>query len=98
MLIKAGVDISRLNREIRRALHAAETTCSEWNELFVITSTYEGNHSAGSLHYSNDAFDIASSKLTEKAITDGIKSRLGPSYDVVLELNHVHIEYDPKDC
>ena len=96
MLIKAGVDISRLNRKIRRALHAAETAYSEDSELFIITSTYEGNHSAGSLHYSNDAFDSNRPKNNPTSVVGNIKSRLGPDYDVVLEYNHIHVEYDPK--
>lgn len=96
MLIKAGVDISRLKREIRRALHAAETAYSEDGELFVITSTYEGTHGAGSLHYSNDAFDSNRPEKNPKNVAKDIKSRLGVDYDVVLEFNHIHIEYDPK--
>jgi len=96
MLIKAGVDISRLNREIRRSLHAAETAYSEASELFIVTSTYEGNHGAGSLHYSNDAFDSNRPKQFPGIVAEDIKSRLGPNYDVVLEYDHIHIEYDPK--
>ena len=96
MLIKAGVDISRLNRKIRRALHAAETAYSEDSELFVVTSTYEGNHGAGSLHYSNDAFDSNRPKKNPRHVTGDIETRLGPDYDVVLEHDHIHVEYDPK--
>jgi len=96
MLIKAGVDISRLNREIRRALHAAETAYSEDSELFVITSTYEGTHGAGSLHYSNDAFDSNRPEKNPTSVAKNIRGRLGTHYDVVLEYDHIHIEYDPK--
>jgi len=96
MLIKAGVDISRLNRNIRRALHVAETAYSEDSELFIVTSTYEGTHGAGSLHYSNDAFDSNRPKKNPKGVAKNIKSRLGPDYDVVLEHDHIHVEYDPK--
>ena len=58
MLIKAGVDISRLNREIRRALRIVSDLFLLLGEDIVVTSTYEGNHGAGSLHYANDAFDV----------------------------------------
>jgi len=96
MLIKAGVDISRLKRPIRRILGPVAVIVweSEGQEL-VIVSTYEGNHGEGSLHYCDEAVDIRSwSKADE--VRDEIKGKLGPDYDVVVEGNHIHIEYDPK--
>jgi hypothetical protein len=32
----------------------------------------------------------------ELAIRNQIKELLGPDYDVVIENDHIHIEYDPK--
>lgn len=96
MLIKAGVDISRLNREIRRALPIIKKVIHPYNEELVITSTYDGNHSAGSLHYCNDAVDIRCSSQKCLAEKESLKETLGLHYDVVLESDHIHIEYDPK--
>lgn len=96
MLIKAGVDISRLNREIRRALPVIANTLRELGYEMIITSTYEGNHSEGSLHYANDAVDIRNEKRYPLTLSTRLKSRLGAKYDVVYEVNHIHIEYDPK--
>ena len=96
MLLKAGVDISRLNREIRRALKIAERVYSAYGELFVVTSTYEGTHSAGSLHYANDAFDSNDPKFKREEILGGLVLALGQKFDVVREVDHIHIEYDPK--
>jgi len=96
MLLKAGVDISRLNREIRRALPKIETVYVQYSETFVITSTYEGNHGAGSLHYGNDAVDVGLAEANATKIYNVIKERLKGSFDVVLEGDHIHIEYDPK--
>jgi len=96
MLIKAGVDISRLNREIRRSLPRVEAIYDEYLEDFVITSTFEGNHGAGSLHYSNDAYDVGLPKRNTQEIFNVVKEDLGNSYDVILEGDHIHIEYDPK--
>ena len=96
MLLKAGVDISRLNREIRRSLNHVEKIYSNYRQELVITSTYEGVHSASSLHYSNDAIDcrLPTNNLVE--IVREIKSTLGKDYDVVIEVDHLHIEYDPE--
>ena len=96
MLIKAGVDISRLNREIRRSLPWAEGVYDQFNKRFVITSTFEGNHGAGSLHYSNDAYDTELPVLDGKRIYQGMKDTFPESFDIVLETDHIHVEYDPK--
>ena len=96
MLVKAGVDISRLRPKIRKRLPGiAAIVWSEDSEEMVVTSTYEGSHSEGSLHYANLAIDIRRKDLTAKAYNK-IKHWLGEDYDVVLEADHIHIEYDPK--
>lgn len=96
MLIKAGVDISRLNREIRRALSEVQEVLNKWASELVITSTFEGNHSPGSLHYANDAIDIRKPDVSSELVYDELKVKLGIDYDVVLESDHIHVEYDPK--
>lgn len=96
MLIKAGVDISRLTRQTRRALRLVSDYFFEHGEECVVTSTYEGNHSAGSLHYSNEAFDTRLPASKSETFLHDLKSRLGKNYDVVIETFHIHIEYDPK--
>jgi len=96
MLIKAGVDISRLRPEIRKRLSGiAAIMLSCDNEELVVTSTYEGTHSAGSLHYANLAIDIRRSTSMAYSLKE-IKRHLGDDYDVILEGDHIHIEYDPK--
>ena len=96
MLVKAGVDISRLNREIRRALSTINSIHLLEQYELIITSTCEGNHSAGSLHYANDAVDIRYPKKANKDKTvKKIRKLLGPDYDVVPEKDHRHIEYEP---
>lgn len=96
MLIKAGVDISRLRPEIRKKLTAIEKILRELSGTeLVITSTFEGTHSAGSLHYANLAIDIRRPNRPD-AVRSEIKVTLGNDYDIVLENSHIHIEYDPK--
>jgi len=96
MLIKAGVDISRLNREIRRALAKVDKLIRNFDQELVITSTFEGNHGAGSLHYANDAFDIRSLEHRNAEIAALIPVNLGLDYDVVRKKDHIHIEFDKK--
>ena len=96
MLIKAGVDISRLKREIRRALPKIEKVYKSYGYELIITSTYEGNHGAGSLHYADQAVDTDRPAKFADNIKKDIKEWLEPDYDVVLEGDHLHTEYDPK--
>ena len=97
MLIKAGVDISRLNREIRRAMPKVAHILWKYEKAFIITSTYEGSHGIGSLHYGNDAFDCRGPKVNRSLCITELKGKLGRHYDVVNEADHIHIEWDPKN-
>jgi len=96
MLIKAGVYISRLRPEIRRKQNQiARLVWTIEQEELVVTSTYEGNHSEGSLHYVDLAEDIRRHKKGQE-VRDTIQNKLGMDYDIVLRPTHIHIEYDPK--
>jgi len=96
MLLKAGVDISRLRPEIRKKLNAINQVYVQIGESeMVVTSTYEGNHSPGSLHYANLAIDLRL-PANYKRVARAIQTVLGSDYDVVIETSHIHIEYDPK--
>jgi len=96
MLIKAGVDISRLERNTRRSLYPVALIFSDEGELFIITSTYEGNHGEGSLHYAHQAYDVRLPPRVQLRLYAKIREKLGPNFDVVMEGSHYHIEYDPK--
>jgi len=100
MLVKLGVDISRLKRPIRRVLPIVDRVYREHGEEAVITSTYEGDHSPGSLHYADLAIDIRYAKDNPTGVAmelvQEIRDKLGDDYDIVLEKDHIHIEYDPK--
>lgn len=97
MLLKMGVDISRLARPLRRKLAGID-------EIFVlmtgresvVTSTYEGGHAPSSLHYSNEAIDLRLPDRDHSEVIVKLRQYLGKEYDVVIELTHIHVEYDPK--
>jgi hypothetical protein len=66
----------------------------------VITSLRDGNHMAGSLHPRGYAADLRTSDVppaTRPAIAATLKAELGPAFDVVLEVDHIHVEFDPED-
>jgi hypothetical protein len=64
----------------------------------VITAGIDGKHSAGSLHYVGLALDFRSRTIPSgerERMRAKIAERL-PGFDVVLEADHYHVEYQPK--
>lgn len=67
------------------------------------TSVDDSAHGRGSKHPDGDAIDIRTKHLQggyvgaqAQRIYEKLKKRLAPLFDVVLEHNHIHIEYDPR--
>ena len=67
----------------------------------VITSLYDGTHMTGSLHYQGRAADFRTRHVAKEHLADllqEIRNNLGPLFDVVLEKDHAHVEFDPKNA
>ena len=65
----------------------------------VITSAKDRSHSPNSLHYKGLAVDIRTHGVDDvdlDRLRVHLAEALGKSWDVVLESDHMHIEYDPK--
>lgn len=63
-----------------------------------ITSIADGKHKIDSKHYDkpySNAIDYRIWNVLNSLVRE-IKKELGPDYDVVLEKDHLHVEYDPK--
>ena len=67
----------------------------EYNTELVITSGKDGIHKQGSLHYEGKAVDLRIWNIWDSLIAR-LKKELGPDFDVVLEKDHIHLEWDPK--
>jgi len=85
---------------IQRAITIADavSVALDGKEI-VVTSILDGVHSTKSLHYKGLAFDMRThiySQSVIKSIMEELEYLLGKNYDVVLEKDHIHIEYDPK--
>ena len=97
MPIKRGVDVSGLKPEILIAYVEAQFIWREQATRAVITSGLDGNHMEGSKHYIGQAIDLRTRDLTNPSLArDKLSQSLGSDYDVVLESDHIHVEYDPK--
>lgn len=100
MRFKDGVD-ARLTAEIIPVLLDAERIWTEHGraEGVTITSGRDGRHKVGSLHYTGNAVDLRTrywSETEKHAVSVELQAVLGLDYDVVVERDHIHVEYDPK--
>jgi hypothetical protein len=102
MLLKADVDLRGMQPQILVALIAAERIYQDIGRNLMVTSVTDGKHMDGSLHYKGLAADFRTTAdglapETVRLITGKLKAALGPQFDVVVEVDHLHVEFDPKD-
>jgi hypothetical protein len=65
----------------------------------TLTSGIEGAHSPSSLHYRGLAWDFRLPTLSSHndKVIQALRTELTATYyDILLERDHIHIEYDPK--
>lgn len=88
--------------EIVAILNAARSTAPDLQDDTVwVTSANDLKHKENSKHYSNDAFDIrtrnvVNGKTDVQRWVAKMRGALGLDYDIILEVDHIHAEYDPK--
>lgn len=99
-MIKAGVDLRGLTPQMAVAYTIACTVYQRHNYDCVITSGSDGKHGPNSLHYSGKALDLRTNNLRSESVHPiylKLKQALGEQFDVVLESDHIHLEWDPKE-
>lgn len=100
-MIKAGVDLRGISPQIAVAYTVACAIYMERAGIHCwITSASDGKHGPNSLHYKGQALDLRTSSLSGAlaiAVHASLKAALGEQFDVVLESDHIHLEFDPKD-
>lgn len=99
MRLKTGVRLGSLQPQLIVAMIACNDVFAEHDKSFTITSVNDSVHGQGSLHFGGAAFDVRTRHLAQgvaQIITIELRGRLGDDFDVVLEEDHIHIEYQPK--
>jgi len=97
--IKPGAKVNGIQPEMIIALMVANDVYSKYDTPCGITEGTGGKHGTGSLHYVGLAIDIRTRNIVggkEEFIAQQIRVNLGEQYDVVLESDHIHIEFQPK--
>ena len=98
LVIKEDVELAKFTPEAHYALGMAlmVATMHGLSEL-VLTSVTDGVHIPDSLHPGGGAFDVRRWNIPNpQEYTNDLGAVLGPDFDVVLELSHVHVEHDPR--
>jgi len=96
MSLKPGVRVLGIRPEVVLALRIVEAVYQAHGAPFVITSIMEGTHKRASLHYLGCAADLRLPPKDAASIVAEAKAALGEDYDVILEGDHVHVEFQAK--
>ena len=93
--LKKGVSMVGLQLVMRPVIkEAGKIWGGQGKKTLRITSTLEGSHGISSFHPFGLAVDLELPPRPEMACHE-LRVALGSNYDVVLEGDHVHVEYDP---
>ncbi len=106
--IKQGVKVIGIRPEMALFMTLAESAFSSYGLDCIVTSVVDSKHKAGSAHYTGRAVDLrirhipgyeidGNQAALVNSIYNDLKLAAGENFDVVLEGNHIHCEYDPKD-
>ena len=103
LILKTGVtgycETGCVRPQIWDAMAIAEKVFKDFGYDCIVTSLCDGKHSRNSKHYEGNAMDLRTRHLKDgeaERITELLANRLGVKYDVILEGNHIHAEFDPK--
>lgn len=78
------------------ALLIADGVYERNGENMTVTSLLDGEHMRASLHYVGAAGDLGLPMQGVDHMIFDLRTALGENYDVVLEPDHIHVEYQPK--
>lgn len=100
MQLKSGVELRGVTPELVVGMMVAAATYRDMGYTLTITSVLDSEHKPTSLHYVGRGFDARTKDINPVVwpkLTERLKLALGPQFDVVLEKDHIHIEFDPKE-
>lgn len=99
LTFKSDVKVAGMRPELLLALFVAERVYATHNYNLTVTSVCDGKHSRTSLHYCGCAADLRIRDIdpsNHKLIVDEMQAALGADFDVILESDHIHVEFQPK--
>ena len=98
--LKAGVSLLGMQPQTLLGMTIAEACYAEKGKSMTVTSVTDHavSRTPSARHKSGLAFDLRILNLTDPmAMQKEIAERLGDEFDCVLESDHIHVEWDPKN-
>ena len=99
LMLKPGVRVTGIRPEILLAVIAAERVYQEAGADCMAPACVDGKHMAGSFHYAGAAVDLRTHNVAPAELNKllaRIRECVGGDYDVILEIDHLHLEFQPK--
>lgn len=104
-----NVNLKKMSVQLLTGLYVLDHLITkELNCEMTVTHVCDGKHNPGTLHPTGDAADVrikdfdgnmldisAMDRQSAQRVVDLFKERM-PGYDIILEKDHIHLEYDPK--
>jgi len=100
--LKKGVTLNGVQPEIVLAILLVRDVLEGMKYDLTVTSLTDGLdwRKSSSLHLAGLAFDVRIWDFTEpeelQHVAATFRSALGDEFDVVVESDHIHVEFDPK--
>jgi len=99
MRLKKGVRVGGVSPEISVAIMVVDSIYGTFSRELVITSMCEDTHSERSAHYRGDAFDCRTYYFNDdqkEQLVTNVERALGTDFIVILEEDHLHVQFSPK--
>lgn len=97
--IKDGVVCGNPRLELIDVLITCTEVYYDLGYTLVVTSLQDGAHMKGSLHYEGLAADLRTNMVPRErlpSLVAALRRKLPRYTDVVLEKDHIHVEYDTR--
>jgi hypothetical protein len=101
MLFKKGTRLYGVRGELAAALVAIDDVYKDCGARLVVTSVMDSKHGDHSYHYEGAAADLrlpsrCGARKPDDEVSADIRFALTDEFDVVLEGDHIHVEFDVK--
>lgn len=94
-----GARIAGIKPEMLVAIAVANEVFNQHGQDCVVTACTDGKHGDHSLHAFGYAVDLRTRSFAPEkinTIAQLIARRLSTEYDIVIESDHLHVEFDPR--
>ena len=88
--------VMTLRPEILIAMRLLDFLYTSRGEELTVTWTTGGKHKPYSVHPKHRAFDSRKPSFNPDVALDAAREIMGPDFDFVEEVDHIHTEWDPK--